>query len=270
MSKAYIKENRYSKAFISHILLLLAMLVLLQGCASKSTQEVEIQETSFDFENDYAEDIAPAVNDPFEGYNRIMHGFNDFLLLDVIKPAHQGYSYIVPKKIRSGLSNFSKHIAFPVRFVNALLQFDLGGAGVELGSFIINSVTSLGFADVASTKKAYHYYNKEAYSFDVTLARWGIGEGSPLFLPLFGPQSVRGIVGFAGDVLMDPLTYVTPIEVTLTQGGITFNTLDQIYLPYEQLKQASVDPYIAIRDAVILRQRNLTSEHLKKLNELYF
>ncbi len=252
--------------------LLLISSLQLQGCASKDYyDEPSIAEQSdFDFEEEYAEDVAPQVEDPFMGFNRAIHGFNDFALLKVIKPVHQGYAYVVPQKVRSGFGNFADNLGFPVRFLNALLQFDLGGAGVELGSFLINSMTSLGFADIASTKEKYHYYNKQAHSFDTTLARWGFAEGNPLMLPIFGPKSVRGVVGFVGDVVMDPLAYVLPVEATLIQGGITFSTLDEIYVPYEQLKQASIDPYIAVRDAVILQQRHNTREHIIKLRELYF
>ncbi len=263
--------SQQSKPFFL-LLISFVLLLLLQGCASKehSDSALQNQDLTYDFEAEYAEDVAPSVEDPFEGFNRTIHSFNDFLLLDVIKPVHKGYSYIVPTRIRSGLSNFANHLAFPVRFLNALMQFDLGGAGVELGYFIINSVTSLGLADISHTKEAYHYHNKQAYSFDVTLARWGFAEGSPIMLPIFGPKGIRGVFGLAGDIAMDPLAYVLPIEASLVQGGINFNTLDQIYMPYEQLKQASIDPYIAIRDAVILNQRNLTRDHLQKLEEIYF
>ncbi len=246
-------------------------MLLLQGCASKEVVSPDLAQNSSqsaDFDNygtssnDFDDYSDAEHSDPLEGYNRVMHNVNDFLLLNIIKPVHQGYTYIMPKKIRSGLSNFSDNLLFPVRFINAVLQLDLGGASVEFSHFLINTMTSLGFADVASTKENYFYYNPRAYDFGVTLARWGVGEGPMIVLPIFGPKNIRDTFGFIGDIAMDPIGYVAPIQVTLANGGLAFNGLDAIYVPYEEMKKIAIDPYISIRDAVKDQRKGLVEEHL--------
>ncbi len=207
----------------------------------------------------------PAISDPLESYNRAMHGFNDFVLLDVIKPVHQGYGTAMPSTARSGLANLSDHLLTPVRLINSILQLDFGGASVELAHFIANTVTSLGLADVASREEANFYYNPDAYDFGVTLAVWGVGEGPVVNLPFFGPKTLRDCVGFAGDIAMDPLTYVTPLPVTFANGGLTFNDIDTIYTPYEYIATRAEDPYIATRDAIVLRRRALIENHINNL-----
>lgn len=243
---------------ISKKMLFLFLLIFsLQACASKQVQDTD---AFLDFD-DYEEE---QTSDPLEGYNRAMHAFNDFLLLQVVKPIHKGYSYVVPQKLRSGLANFADNLLFPVRFINALLQFEFGGATIELGHFLINSMTSLGFADVASTKEDYFYYNADAYNFNVTLAKWGVAEGPPIVLPFFGPNTLRGAFGLGVDSVSDPMTYVLPVAVTFAEAGLNFNTIDSVYLPYEKLKEISLDPYIGIRDATLSMQRTMIDDYLNR------
>ncbi len=233
-------------------------LLMLQACTSKEVVNPPlVEEISFD---DYDEEVE--VSDPLEGYNRVMHSFNDFVLLNIIKPVHKGYSYVVPKKVRSGLSNFSDNLMTPIRMINAVLQLDFAGASVEFGHFIVNTVTSLGLADVASTEESLVYYNPNAYDFGVTLARWGVPSGPSFVLPFFGPRNIRDTFGFVGDIAMDPVGYVLPIESTIANAGLNFNNLDQIYMPYEALTESAIDPYIAVRDATENRRKGLIEEHL--------
>lgn len=62
----------------------------------------------------------------------------------VLHPAYSGYAYVVPEKVRGGISNFRENLKSPIRFVNHLLQGEFAQAGVEFGRFIINTCTSLG------------------------------------------------------------------------------------------------------------------------------
>ncbi len=249
----------------------LVLVVNLSACASKDyyakPTEASAENNLDDYGDnqdfdDYGETSEESYHDTFEGFNRAMYSFNDFLLLDVIKPVHTAYSYVVPKRVRSGLSNFTDHLLSPVRFVNALLQLDFGAASVELGSFIVNSVTSLGFADVAATEEKYFYYNEKALDLGVTLAVWGFSEGPMITLPFFGPRNVRDAFGLVGDIWLDPMTYFAPISVSFANAGLTFNNMDTIYIPYENMKKISVDPYIATRDFSRNYRHNLVVEHI--------
>jgi phospholipid-binding lipoprotein MlaA len=81
-------------------------------------------------------------------------------------------------------------------------------------------------------------------------------------LPVLGPSTLRDAVGLAGDsFVLDPVNYVSPWELRL---GI--NTLDIINKTsfrigeYERMKDAALDPYVAIRDAYIQNRRMQVSQ----------
>ncbi len=65
------------------------------------------------------------IADPLEPFNRAMYHFNDKLYFWVLKPVAQGYKAVVPEVARVGVQNFFTNIAFPVRFVNCLLQANI-------------------------------------------------------------------------------------------------------------------------------------------------
>jgi hypothetical protein len=82
--------------------------------------------------------------DPLEPINRAFFVFNDRLYFWFLKPVATGYKTVVPGKARISVSNFFTNLAFPVRFVNCLLQGKVEGAGEELGSFLLNSIGGMG------------------------------------------------------------------------------------------------------------------------------
>ncbi len=251
------------------------VLLSLTGCASKdyytSKSNVNTEVNFDDYQDeadfdDYAEtSITESEESSLDGFNRAMHSVNDFVLLGVVKPVHQGYSYIVPKRMRSGFSNLSNHLLAPVRFINALLQLDFGAASVEVGHFIVNSITSLGLADVAATKENYFYYNKEALDLGVTFAYWGFAEGPVVVLPFFGPRNIRDTFGLVGDIALDPVSYFTPIAVTFANAGLTFNDMDKVYIPYKSFTKSAIDPYIALKEGMQAYRFNLVANHLMHL-----
>lgn len=89
-----------------------AVVLSLMGCAAKhgdkavNSPDVQAVETSSvgaasvadsdsAFE-DYDDEESEAIADPLEGWNRFWFGFNDVLLLKVVKPVYTGYTYITP------------------------------------------------------------------------------------------------------------------------------------------------------------------------------
>lgn len=213
-----------------------------------------------DFSLDDYDDDSPAVDvsDPFESWNRFWFDFNDALLLKVIKPIHEGYSKVVPGSMRSGISNFANNLGAPVRFLNSLLQGKFTQAGVEFGRFCINTMTSLGLADVASQSKPLYPYHPETENLGHTLAVWGMGEGPYLVWPFFGPSTARGTLGMIGDAFAAPHNYFVTWQANLaTSVGFRFNDMDKTYTPYEQVIAASLEPYIAVRNGYLLLLRRI-------------
>ncbi|MCH5276266.1 MAG: VacJ family lipoprotein [Desulfovibrionaceae bacterium] len=213
-----------------------------------------------DFSLDDYDDDSPAVavSDPFESWNRFWFDFNDVLLLKVIKPVHEGYSKVLPASMRSGISNFAHNLGAPVRFFNSVLQGKFTQAGVEFGRFCINTMTSLGLADVASQSKPLYPYHPETENFGHTLAVWGMGEGPYLVWPFVGPSTARESVGMVGDLFAAPHNYFLNWQTNLASSvGFRFNDMDKLYKPYEQVVSASLEPYIAVRNGYLLLLRRI-------------
>ena len=195
------------------------------------------------------------VADPLEPWNRAMFTFNDAVLDYVARSVYKGYSYVVPKFMRTGIKNFFHNLSFPVRFANNLLQGRGKAAGVEMSRFVLNTTAGLGgFFDVAKGKTPIVPVEDE--DMGQTFGVWGVGEGFYIVWPFFGPSSARDSVGQVGDYFLEPLNYVQPMELSIGLTATkTFNDLDQVLDLYDDLKRTAVEPYSAVRDAYVQYRR---------------
>jgi phospholipid-binding lipoprotein MlaA len=210
-----------------------------------------------EFDNDFYPD-EEGVPDPLEPINRVFFKFNDKLYFWVLKPAATGYKTVVPEKARIGISNFFTNLAFPVRFVNCLFQGKLEGAGEELGSFLLNSIAGMGgFVDIAGAAGVRKYDE----DLDQSLAVLGFGPGFFINWPFFGPSTLRGAFGSAGDGFLSPVNYLDSSGARLAfySSDVVNRTSFRIG-DYESLKRAALDPYVALREAYY-------QNRLKKIEE---
>jgi len=209
----------------------------------------------------YAEAEAGVVHvaDPIEPFNRAMYHFNDKFYFWILKPVAQGYKFLVPTPLRTGVKNFFYNLITPVRMVNCILQGKFYSAGTEFTRFVINStVGMLGFVDPAQN---YPMLKAKEEDLGQTFGNYGIGNGFYIVWPFLGPSTLRDTVGMAGDLFLNPVNYVRPAEAAL---GITayekVNTTSFYIGDYEAIKEASLDPYSAIRDAYIQNRKKKTKE----------
>jgi phospholipid-binding lipoprotein MlaA len=223
-------------------------------------------EEDFDFEEEYdpfadeAEEPIVTIADPLEPVNRAIFHFNDRLYFWVMKPAARGYNSIFPEDFRICVRNFFTNLLFPVRFVNCLLQANFRGAGIELSRFAVNSTLGLGgLFDPSSRGLNLPMQDEDSGQ---TLGVWRVGHGFFLNLPLLGPSSVRETVGTVGDTFLDPMRYtVNPFLLRWgVKGYKTFNEVSLTLGDYEALKEAAIDPYIAVRNAYIQYRESLVKE----------
>ena len=256
-----------------------AVVLSLMGCAAKhgdkavNSPDVQAVETSSvgaasvadsdsAFE-DYDDEESEAIADPLEGWNRFWFGFNDVLLLKVVKPVYTGYTYITPSPVRTGLSNAFHNIQMPIRFLNCVLQGRFGEAWIEVGRFVVNTTAGFGGVfDVAKQSKPLIPVDNRDADFGQTLGVWGFGEGIYLVWPVVGPSTVRDTVGLAGDWTtsaffwisepIGPLDFEPALAASL---GLRFNDMGTVISTYESLKKSAVEPYIAARDAYVKYRR---------------
>jgi phospholipid-binding lipoprotein MlaA len=191
------------------------------------------------------------IADPLEPFNRAMFQFNDKLYFWVLKPVALAYKKVVHEDFRVVVKNFFSNAAFPVRFLNCLLQANLKGAASEAGRFALNTLIGFGgIIDVASDPEI----NLAKHDEDLgqTLGAYGIGQGFYINWPLFGPSSPRDTVGMAGDGFLSPFYYLEPWYATAgVRGYDMINETSFRIGDYEALKKAALDPYVAVRDAYV-------------------
>jgi len=207
-------------------------------------------------------DQAAGTPDPLEGWNRMWFGFNDKLYFWALKPVAQGYSYAVPERPRLWVHNFFHNLMYPVRFTSLMLQAKFDAAAVETSRFIGNTAFGLGgFADITSDSKTYKPIGSTEQDLGLTFGYWGAGNGFYLVWPFLGPSTGRDTLGYAGDYFLTPTSYINPWYWSMaTKGYDKVNETSLRLGDYETLKEASVDPYEAVRDAY-LRLR------FKKMND---
>ena len=269
------------KKRFSHLLLILFILALLlsTGCAHKplNSPPEKANVTAFDQNDektaDKAEEISQnpdvennfetelfeeefetkqmKVADPLYIWNKGMYHLNDKLYLWVLKPLAKGYKAITPDIFRIGVSNFFYNLMMPIRFVNCILQGKGNAAANEFTRFVINTTIGvLGLGDVASQNPKLNIADDE--DLGQTFAKYGIGNGFYLVWPILGPSTLRDFIGTIGDAYLNPLIYIDPIEAELAVRGFNYINRTSFHIgEYEALKEASVDPYVAMRNSYI-------------------
>ena len=199
------------------------------------------------------------IADPIEPVNRVIFQINDKFYFWLLKPAAQGYNVVVPEPVRISVRNFFRNVEMPIRFVNSLFQGKFKGAGTELARFGINTTIGLvGFFDVAKSR---FDLNPQDEDLGQTLGFYGMGGLMYIVWPILGPSTVRDTIGLAGDTFLNPfsyISYINPFEIALGVGA--YERLNKTSLElgtYEDLKAASVEPYIGVRDAYIQHREGL-------------
>jgi len=222
--------------------------------------EGESLESDLDvFSNEETEEEAVQVADPLEHWNRAMFHFNDKLYFWLLKPVSRGYKAVIPTPVRSGVRNFFHNLTAPIRMVSALLQGKGRKASAELTSFLVNS--TVGVLGVGNPAKRWPELSPSEEDLGQTLATYGIGDGFYIVWPILGASTLRDSVGMVGDWFLNPVSYVEPIEASLEirVGEIVNNTSFRIG-DYESLKEAAIDPYIALRNAYIQNRKKKVGE----------
>jgi len=214
----------------NHLFLLAIMLlqlVFLGGCAS---QQVTLTDPE---------------RDPWEAYNRKIHSFNMGLDRAVMRPVAKGYDVIMPDAPQRGVRNFFKNLAYPVTFINLILQGKFEDSLTATGRFLMNSsVGLLGFFDVA-TKVDIPKFDED---FGQTLAVWGWKDSRYLVMPLFGPYTARDFIGRGFYGYFHPISYAVREYNNYIPLVVDLITLRAELLPFQEELDAANDPYVLIRD----------------------
>jgi phospholipid-binding lipoprotein MlaA len=217
----------------------------------KPKTESVSNDENFDYSDDTSKEERVEIADPLEPFNRAMYHFNDKLYFWMLKPVAQGYGKVVPEKARVSVKNFFSNLGFPIRFISCLLQADFSGAATEFGRFTINTIWGIGgLLDPAAAKKL--DLQKQDTDLGQTLGVYGVGQGFYIVWPLLGPSSPRDSIEIAGEYFLYPVSYISPWYSWLgVRATEVVNDTSLRIGDYESLKEAAIDPYVAMRDAYV-------------------
>lgn len=199
--------------------------------------------------------VPAEVNDPWEGANRKVFGFNDALDRWVLKPVAKGYDWLFPKPVKRGIGNVFKNIGTPIVALNQLLQGKPGLAVADTTRFVLN--TTLGVAGIfdVATPNGLPAHDED---FGQTFVRWGIADGRFLMLPLLGPSTPTAAVGSILDAMTSPYQLVSPRRDRLIIRGV--RTIDGRANLLSTETLITGDRYIFIRDAFLQRREFLIND----------
>lgn len=226
------KTNKQSKFNIRALVAATAAATLFAGCATSGNPK-----------------------DPIEGFNRAMFSFNETVDKAVIKPVAQGYDFVMPQPVQTGVSNFFANIEDLWTGINNLLQGKPGDALSDAGRVLVNSTIGiLGLFDVATSMGL----EKHEEDFGQTLGRWGVGDGAYVVLPILGPRTLRDTVGVAADIYVDPVRDADGHRgyrnSAIALRAIS-NRADLLKIE-DALEAAAIDKYAYVRDAYLQRRRS--------------
>ena len=224
-----------------------------------------------DGENKMSKSSNGEIKDCFEGLNRGIFAFNQVLDSVVIEPVAKGYRYL-PSPIREGTSNALSNLSLVVTIPNNILQGDMSLAGKNSARFVVNSTIGiLGIFDPAS-KMGLNDYEKEDWG--QTFAKWGVGEGCYLVLPILGPSTLRdataSLINYSGgnawyNITVDEDThYVSDFDYYASRGlsGVDFRAKN--IESFNNLEKNSIDFYASVKSLYLQdrKKRILNSDEV--------
>lgn len=193
--------------------------------------------------------------DPLEGLNRGVLVFNDAVDENLLQPAARLYRNVTPSGLRDSVRNFFGNLDDLYIGANNLLQGKVEEGLGDLMRVAINTTFGLfGIIDWASDMGL----DKHNEDFGQTLARWGVGDGAYLVLPLLGPSTLRDTAALPVDWEGDPVLRHTPVDErnALTATRTVARRADLLGAS-GTLEEAALDRYVFLREAFLQRRRSL-------------
>jgi len=216
------------------------------------------------------------VHDPWEGFNRKIFAFNDFLAIHVLEPVGRGWAWLVPSFARDSISRLFVNVRTPATMVNDLLQGKPRAAGVDLARLLLN--TSVGIGGLLDPA-AHCGLPPNDEDFGQTFGVWGIPAGPYLVLPFLGPSSPRDAVGRAADAAALPYAHIG-LSIFVTTGIGAVDQVNDFSFTAPDIaaeRAAAFDWYAAVRNAYVSHREALvrdqaspaTPEQVEQDEELY-
>ena len=207
--------------------------------------------------------------DPIEGFNRKIFWFNDKVDVWVFEPVAKGWDFIAPRRVQTSIANFFGNLHFPIDFLNDALQWKPVDVTKDVARFAVNTTVGvLGFFDPATGWG----FPASDEDFGQTLAVWGLPSGPYLVLPILGGSNPRDAVGLGVDYAFSIIPFF--VDAIPVWGALAVRTVNDRSLVLHQVaeaKEASLDFYVAVRNAYVQRRRRQVPDDTSEVHDdLYY
>ena len=181
------------------ILMTMAALIVLAGCTTAPVEVGQPVPPEYPADKvliDGVGNVGDVIDDPWEGFNRVIYRFNYRLDKYILLPAVAGYQAVTPDFLEQGIHNFFSNLQDITTLINSMLQLNTRKSAETSSRIVWNTTVGLlGFIDVASGMEI----PRHDEDFGQTLGYWGLATGPYLVLPVLGPSSLRDGVGVGVD-----------------------------------------------------------------------
>ena len=198
----------------------------------------------------------PERADPLEPFNQAMLTFNRKADDWVLHPVASGWADVMPEPARASVDHFFKNVGVIPRFANDLFQLQFKQGGTEVARFGINS--TVGVAGLFDPADKWFGLKQQDNDFGLTLAKYRVGEGPYLVLPLLGPSTVRDALGGFADGAMNPVNYVVSGALAYEAAAkavAAVNARSENLGTFDNVDRYSIDLYGAVQDAYLQQRK---------------
>jgi phospholipid-binding lipoprotein MlaA len=199
--------------------------------------------------------------DPLEGLNRGLYAVHRQLDKALIRPLMLVYTGLMPDLLRAGVRNAVGNLGEPITFVNDVLTVRPRRASRTVTRFATNSTIGLlGLFDFAADAG----YPRHTSDFGQTLARYGVGPGPYLFIPILGPSTLRDTTGRVVDSYADPVRmfhYKGDTAVRIARPVVAGLELRSVFdSDIQALDTTATDPYVTLRSAFLQNRQSFIQD----------
>jgi phospholipid-binding lipoprotein MlaA len=215
---------------LSKHLVLIGVFFIATGCATTQTTD----------------DNGVGDNDPIEPANRIFFNINETLDKHLMKPIAEAYVEITPVVVRTSVTNFFDNLIYLNVILNDFLQGKFDQGITDTLRFTYNSIFGIaGLFDVSTPIGM----PKNEEDFGQTLAVWGVDIGSYLYMPIYGPNTVRDSTDLVSSTLLNPFFYITNTVLYPVAALHAINERANLLEASNIRDEAAIDPYSFTREA---------------------
>jgi phospholipid-binding lipoprotein MlaA len=193
----------------------------------------------------------PDPRDPWERLNRSTFAFNDALDKGIGKPAAKAYVKVMPRFVRTGISNFFNNLDTINTVVNDTLQGKFRQAGRDSCRFLLNSTVGLGGLFDPATPAGLEFNDED---FGQTFGKWGMKPGPYIVWPVLGPSTARDSIGKLADQFTYPVTYLEDDSTRYILRGVSLLEMRAGLLDLDAQIDRSYDRYAFVRNAWLQRR----------------